>query len=552
MALTDEQLIDAGTRTGLIEPAVVEKLRSEARRQRAPLLGKVLAHYRFPVSALYRAVAELRGINFVDLSGSLPHKDLLKKIPASLIRRKLLLPVAIDVNAAILVVSDPGDRASIDSVQRLLGKPLPLAMTDIQALRLYIDRTLAGSGTAVSESISADDETDMIALLDTILREAYLSRASDVHMVIEEEGLRVRLRIDGRLRDYPIAASHSIAAGLVSRVKVLASLDIAEQRQPQDGGFSYHLAAPIDQEFNIRVATAPTRLGERITMRLLGQESGGLTLTSLGMLSADLMHFKQAIRKPYGMILLTGPTGSGKSTTLFAALQEINNPDINIMTVENPIEYVMDGVSQIQTGHKISFAEALRSLLRHDPDVLMVGEIRDHETADVAVKAAMTGHLVFSTLHTNNAVSAVTRLVDIGCEPFLIGSTMTAVIAQRLVRRLCPQCRKSRPATAGELAVLAVKDETIDIYDPVGCAACQGTGFRGRLGLFETLWFDEKLSRMVARGADEETLEMAAGDKLKFMWEDGCQKVRAGLTTLDEIREVAVHKTRALLEAEAE
>jgi type IV pilus assembly protein PilB len=247
------------------------------------------------------------------------------------------------------------------------------------------------------------------------------------------------------------------------------------------------------------------------------------------------------------MILLTGPTGSGKSTTLCAALQEINRPDLNIMTVENPIEYVIDGVSQIQTGPKINFADALRSLLRHDPDVLMVGEIRDNETADVAVKAAMTGHLVLSTLHTNNAVSAVTRLIDIGCEPFLIGSTMTAVIAQRLVRRLCRHCAEARLTTTDEMLQLDI-DEPQTIYEPVGCAVCQGQGFRGRLGLFETLWFNEKLARMVAKGADEEAIESHAGSALKFMWEDGCDKVLRGLTTLDEVRNVAVLKRHEKVE----
>jgi type IV pilus assembly protein PilB len=231
---------------------------------------------------------------------------------------------------------------------------------------------------------------------------------------------------------------------------------------------------------------------------------------------------------------------------LFAALQEINHPDINIMTVENPIEYVIDGVSQVQTGTKVSFAEALRSFLRHDPDVLMVGEIRDQETADVAVKAAMTGHLVFSTLHTNNAVSAVTRLVDIGCEPFLIGSTMTAVIAQRLVRRLCKHCRKPRLATSEEMIDMGFEHaEPFEIYDSVGCAVCQGTGFNGRVGLFETLWFNEKLARLVARGADEETIEREAGANLRFMWQDGCDKVRMGLTTITDLRDVAVRKLRS-------
>jgi type IV pilus assembly protein PilB len=248
------------------------------------------------------------------------------------------------------------------------------------------------------------------------------------------------------------------------------------------------------------------------------------------------------------MILLTGPTGSGKSTTLFAALQEINHPDINIMTVENPIEYVMEGISQLQTGPKVSFADALRSFLRHDPDVLMVGEIRDHETADVSVKAAMTGHLVFSTLHTNNAVSAVTRLVDIGCEPFLIGSTMTAVIAQRLVRKLCPHCRRQRPATEAELDEMALSGE-VQLHDAVGCAICQGAGFSGRLGLFETLWFNEQLSRLVVQRVDEETLEKQAGNNLKFMWQDGVEKVLLGLTTLDEVRNVATRHVENNIEA---
>lgn len=552
MALTDEQLIEAGTQTGLIENGALENLRTEARRKRLPLMAMILAHYRFPISALHRAVAEKHHIQFVDLSKHSVDDDLLKKIPASLVKRKLLLPVKYDGNA-ILVVSDPNDRASIDTVQRLMGKPLALALTDLALLEVTVSRLFADSAPAIKDSKSTvDDEVDLVALLDTILREAYLNQASDVHFMTEEDGLRVRLRIDGKLRDYPISADLSVVAGLISRIKVLAGLDIAEQRQAQDGGFGYHLAEPIDQEFNIRVATAPTRLGERITMRLLGQESGGLTLTDLGMLPDDLKRFKAAIENPYGLILLTGPTGSGKSTTLFAALQEINDPEVNIMTVENPIEYVLPGASQIQIGTKISFADALRSLLRHDPDVLMVGEIRDFETADVSVKAAMTGHMVLSTLHTNNAVSAVTRLIDIGCESFLIGSTMTAVIAQRLVRRLCTHCRQAHTATADELQELnAAADAQIEIYDAVGCAVCQGRGFRGRLGLFETLWFDEKLARLVGKGASEEEIERIASHErnLKFMWEDGIEKVRNGMTTLDEVRGAAVYKSRVITEA---
>ena len=545
MALTDEKLLEAGIYTGLLETSITDKLKVDARRQRCSVIDLVLAHYRLPISILHRAVAEKNQLSYLDAGSFTIDNSLVKKLPASLIKRKLILPVQ-QGDKSFLVVSDPTDRASIDSIQRLLGSVLPLVMTDSKSLSFLVKRQFNRS-TNQEESTTEVVEVDLVGLLDEIIKEAFLNKASDIHFVTEEEGLRVRLRIDGKLRDYPVEANSTVAAGLVSRIKVLANLDIAEQRIPQDGGCSYKISAPINAEFNIRVATAPTRLGERITLRLLGQQSGGLTLTALGMLDSDLEKFRQAIKNPYGMILLTGPTGSGKSTTLCAALQEINKPDINIMTVENPIEYVMEGVSQIQTGLKISFADALRSLLRHDPDVLMVGEIRDHETADVSVKAAMTGHLVFSTLHTNNAVSAVTRLIDIGCQAFLIGSTMTAVIAQRLVRRLCENCRQERPATDIELSELEISDKKLKLYDPVGCASCQGTGFKGRLGLFETLWFDEDLARLVSQGGTEEEIERAAGERLKFMWEDGCQKVLNGMTTLTEVHDVAIVKTHKAL-----
>jgi type IV pilus assembly protein PilB len=539
MALTEDHLINAAVQRGLIEVEVLNRLRGEARKLRSGLVAMVTAHYRFPVSALYRAYAEARGMDYIDLAayGYTFPLELLKKIPHSLISRKQVLPVSNASGIQMLALSDPDDRSTVDAVQRAVGRHLPIVLVDPQALRISIEKALA-----VNDAPVAKLETDLVQMLDDILREAYLNRASDVHMVVEVNGLRVRLRVDGRLRDYPVEADAMVAAGLVSRVKVLANLDISEQREPQDGGFSYKLAPPIDREFNIRVATAPTRLGERVTMRLLGQESQGLTLTDLGMLADDLMQFRQAIRKPFGMILLTGPTGSGKSTTLFAALQEINHPEINIMTVENPIEYVMDGVSQIQTGAKISFADALRSLLRHDPDVLMVGEIRDAETADVALKAAMTGHLVFSTLHTNTAVGTVARLIDIGCEPFLIGSTMNAVIAQRLVRRLCPHCKVARSANAEERDLLDVKEKEAIIYSPKGCAYCQGSGYRGRLGLFETLWFDEQLSKLVARGCTEDDIVSAAGSRLRSMWDDGKVKVLAGATTIDELQTVAIKR----------
>lgn len=543
MALAAEQLIDAALRQRLIEAETLAMLRVDARRQRANLLDTIAAHYRLPLSALYQAAAEMRGLSFVNPTKLLSPAKLLKRIPQALTRRKLVLPISEDEQGILVATADPDDRATLETLQRLLGQTVRLAVAEPDALIVAIERNLSNASQLVPATQIAG-ETDLIVMLNNILKEAYLRRASDVHMAQEASGLRVRLRVDGKLQDYHTDADGTVANGLISRVKVLANLDIAEQREPQDGGMSYYLEPPIATEFNIRVATAPTRLGERITMRLLGQEAQSLTLPLLGMNEMDMLHFRKAIRKPFGMILLTGPTGSGKSTTLFAALQEINDPELNIITVENPIEYVMDGVSQIQTGPKVTFASALRSLLRHDPDVLMVGEIRDEETADVALKAAMTGHLVFSTLHTNTAAGTVSRLADIGCESYLIGSTMNAVIAQRLVRKLCPHCRSPRSATHEECVQLGQEGQQITLYEPAGCAACQGKGYRGRLGLFETLWFDEALSKLVSQGCSEEELELhaIASGRLNLMWNDGCEKVLAGSTSLSELQAVAVKR----------
>jgi type IV pilus assembly protein PilB len=545
LALAAEQLIDAAVRQRLIEAETLAELRVEARRKRVDLLGIVSAHYRLPVSAFYQAAAELRELPFVNPISLTPPASLLKRIPQALARRKLIMPLEEKEGGVLVATADPDDRATLDSLQRLFGQPIQLAVAEPEALNVAISRNLsAHTSGAVMATPNTVTDTDLVELLNAIVKEAFLRRASDIHMMQEEHGLRVRLRVDGKLQDYHTDADASVANGLISRIKVLSNLDIAEQREPQDGGMSFHLAPPIDTEFNIRVATAPTRLGERVTMRLLGQEAETLTLTKIGMSDADMIEFRKAIRKPFGMILLTGPTGSGKSTTLFAALQEIKSPELNIMTVEDPIEYVMDGISQIQTGHKISFAGALRSLLRHDPDVLMVGEIRDEETADVALKAAMTGHLVFSTLHTNTAAASITRLADIGCEPYLIGATMNAVIAQRLVRRLCPHCRSAKAATAEERDLLDQGNKETIIYEPVGCAACQGRGYRGRMGLFETLWFDENLSKLVSKGGSEEELEAQALQcgRLKPMWRDGTIKVLAGEISLAELQNVAVKR----------
>lgn len=548
MALSHEQLLDAALRQQMIELDTLSQLRHDARRKRIDILDAVCANYRLPISSFYRAVAESKGVAFIEYA-QMQQVDIeaLKKIPQALAKRKGYVPVKNGNDELLLTTMDLDDRASVDTVRRMIGQPLILALAEPISIHAVLNRayqTISGN-IAGANSITATAEVDLVSLLDQIFKEAYLRRSSDIHIMQDEYGLRVRLRVDGELQEYIVEGGHdfNVANGLISRVKVLANLDIAEQREPQDGGMSYYLPAPIDSEFNVRVATAPTRLGERITMRILGQDAQDLTLQKIGMADTDLTMFQKAIRKPFGMILITGPTGSGKSTTLFAALREINTPNINIMTVENPVEYVIDGVSQIQTGAKVTFASALRSLLRHDPDVMMVGEIRDEETADTALKAAMTGHLVFSTLHTNTAVGCISRLADIGCEPFLIGSTMNAVIAQRLVRRLCVHCKTEYTASDDEKSLLDISHEnSVKLYKPVGCAMCQGTGYRGRLGLFETLWFDEELSKLVSKGCSEEELEARAGSRLRPMWTDGVSKVLAGITTLAEVETVAIKR----------
>ena len=544
MALSTEELIEAGVRQNLVKHDVLQQLRLEARKKRLDVMELLCAELRLPLNSFHRAAANVKGMRYFDF-GQLQavNEELYKKLPQTLVRRKGLLPVIWE-NQVYLVTNDPDDRASIDAARRIIGQPVMLGYAEELSIKMATARISSLPSGALVEA-AAPVEVDLVQLLDKVFTEAYLRRSSDIHIMQDEYGLRIRFRVDGLLQDYMVEGAHDsqVASGLISRIKVLSNLDIAEQREPQDGGMSYSLPPPVDSQFNVRVATAPTRTGERITMRILGQDAKDLTLEKIGMSAEDRLRFRLAIRKPFGMILLTGPTGSGKSTTLFAALREINDPTVNIMTVENPIEYVIDGVSQIQTGAKITFASALRSLLRHDPDVMMVGEIRDEETADTALKAAMTGHLVFSTLHTNTASGCISRLADSGCEPFLIGSTMNAVIAQRLVRRLCAQCKQSEPATVEEKRLLGVAEtEPLQLFKPKGCALCQGTGYRGRLGLFETLWFDDALGQLVSKGAGEEVIEAEAGDRLRPMWHDGVSKVLAGVTTLEEVMKVTLKK----------
>ena len=396
---------------------------------------------------------------------------------------------------------------------------------------------LASDLPVTPDLLEAADDAPIIKLINALLTQAVREGASDIHFEIYEGRSVVRFRIDGVLRDI-VEPRRALHAAIVSRIKVMAQLDIAEKRLPQDGRIALRIGGhPVD----VRVSCLPTRYGERVVLRILDKESGRLELHQLGMNPAMAEAFDRLVHSPHGIVLVTGPTGSGKTTTLYAGLSRLDKDQLNIMTVEDPIEYDMDGIGQMQVNPRIelTFAQGLRSILRQDPDVVMVGEIRDFETAEIAVQASLTGHLVLSTLHTNSAVGAVTRLIDMGVEPFLISSTLLGVLAQRLVRRLCPHCREGVEATAAERALLGAEPgEAVAVYRAVGCERCGFTGYRGRTGIFELVQVDGRLRALVHDRAGEEAMLAHLRPHTASLQQDGMQKVRAGVTSLDEVLRV--------------
>jgi type IV pilus assembly protein PilB len=534
MAVSETTLIDAGVQVGLLTVESVGVLRLQAKRERLRLVEVATRAGRFPESALYRALADVLGIPFLQPSELKVDRKVLPLLPRKALQQRLMLPVRRKDGTRLLALADPDDRLSLERVERATGMSYQMCLADPEALKTAIKRSVE-AGQLDLQPADAAEENDPVRMLDDIMKEAYLRRASDVHFEPREGGMRIRLRIDGRLQEYGRALSAAEEEGLMNRVKVLAGLDIAEQRKAQDGAMKYSITNWNLPEMDIRVATIPTRWGERGTMRILGEETGQLSLSDLGMPEEMLAEFRQAIVRPYGMILVTGPTGSGKSTTLYAAIRELEVDAMNVLTVEDPVEQTIDGISQVQVSAKVNFAQALRSFLRHDPDVILVGEMRDRETVEIGLRSAMTGHLVLSTLHTNDSVGAVTRLADIGAERFLIGSTLIGVLAQRLVRRLCVHCRRKRPARPEELRVLGLPEETgIELYEPAGCSFCLGSGFRGRIGLFEALWINRDLRLAISEGAGESEIRNIAGN-FRTLWRDSRDKVVRGDVALTEV-----------------
>jgi type II secretory ATPase GspE/PulE/Tfp pilus assembly ATPase PilB-like protein len=544
--LRDSVLINACIQQGLLSPELVSETQRKARREHKDLLTALAFAARIPVSTFYRAYAALHQLPFIAGKAIVPSAKLIRKLPHHLLERRLIIPMDPDditPERIRLVVADPEDQAGLQQIKRIIGQSVDLYLAEPKMLAQIIRGTLRHATPFIaSEDAQKNkpDEFDSVQTLNQIFDEAYLLQASDIHFEALKEAMQIRLRVDGRLQDFPRIFNKDEGQSLMSRLKVISGLDISEQRMPQDG--SLRQTVDDGSEFDVRVATMPTRFGERATLRLLGSDTRALSLEQIGMSPQDLSRFRDAIAKPHGMILITGPTGSGKSTTLYSALQEIATDDINILTAEDPVEYVMEGISQVQVSSKVAFSAVLRSFLRHDPDVIMVGEIRDGETASIAMKAAMTGHLVFSTLHTNSAIAAVNRLVDIGAERYLIGSTLLAVIAQRLVRRLCPLCKVSHTASESQCQKIGVTYTTrhpLEIFHPKGCANCSGTGYKGRLALFETLWIDNDMAKLISQGADELTLQTEA----KYFYslaEDGRQKVIQGVTSIEELERLSL------------
>lgn len=456
-------------------------------------------------------------------------------------------------------------RAGINSetlleLRRHLGSPFNLQEIDNENFQVKLSQAYAqGSDTAMQVATDLSEDTDLIGLmqampkaedlmeseddapiirlLNALFTEAIKQNASDIHIETFENRIVIRYRIDGVMREV-LEPPRVLAPMLISRVKVMAKLDIAEKRLPQDGRISLHIAG---RTVDLRVSTLPTTHGERVVMRILDKQQARLDLTSLGMAPASREHMEQLIQKPHGILLVTGPTGSGKTTSLYAALTRLNTEQRNILTVEDPIEYDLPGIGQTQVNLKanMTFARGLRAMLRQDPDVVMIGEIRDLETAETAVQASLTGHLVLSTLHTNTAVGAIARLADMGVESFLIASSLIGVVAQRLVRLLCPNCKQVKTADVGECKLLGVDTNNAPrIYSAKGCNHCNQTGYQGRTGIYEVIPLDDELRSMIHRGKNEQELAQQAHQQFTTIQQDGIRRVLNGETTLDEVLRV--------------
>lgn len=499
--------------------------------------------------AVARALAKQSGVPFLDLNKGHVKEEILARVPAEVVRQHRILPVLDRGGKLVVAVDDPSQVYQLDDLTFVLNETIqPVIVTPgalARRVREYyeIDVGEAAAPAVVAETLADDDEdAPIIRLVQHIVDGAYKERASDIHVEPAQQRVRVRYRIDGVLSEVASHPKH-LHAPLLSRLKIMAGLDISERRKPQDGRIQLRTSDGAD--LDIRASVLPTNHGESMVMRLLDRERGLVTLQQLGFEEDDYARFRRIIQRPNGIVLVTGPTGSGKTTTLYAALQELNRPDRKLITAEDPVEYKISGINQVQVRHKIGldFARILRAMLRQAPNIILVGEIRDRETAEVAIQAALTGHLVFSTLHTNDAPSALTRLVDMGVQPFLVAASVMAVMGQRLVRTLCPECRFKSETDEAELKSVGLTMEAVpggELFRERGCPACDSSGYRGRKGVFELLEMDARLRDMTFRREPHIRIreEALLSGRMTALLKDGQRKILNGTTTVREILRV--------------
>ncbi|HMP90006.1 MAG TPA: ATPase, T2SS/T4P/T4SS family [Kiritimatiellia bacterium] len=547
--------------TSLFTPEQIENLLVKHKEEDKPITDLVIDLGYSRDDVFLKALAEAMKIPFVRLNGLAIEKVALERLPTKAVFQYNVIPTAVEEGVLRVATHDPFLPGLLDALRLASGMRVRLALSpanDIAkaAKQFYgigadtFDRMMQDSRIEVTaeDDISKQDlseldqEASVVKFVNQIIWEAHKDRATDIHLEPQEMDLRIRYRVDGVLHPIPVPPQlKRFQSAIISRIKVMANMDIAEKRLPQDGRISLRVQG---DEIDVRVSTMPTVYGESVSLRLLMRSSGMLGLDKLGMAERDTKILLKLITKPHGILLVTGPTGSGKSTSLYAWLHTINSTDLRILTIEDPIEYEMAGVNQINVRAEIgmTFAVGLRHILRQDPDVIMVGEIRDKETAEIAIRAALTGHLVFSTLHTNDAAGAVTRLIDMGIEPFLVASSVEGLVAQRLVRRLCPACKKPRTVDHTFLASVGFPIERLaegTIYEPAGCEECRGTGFRGRTGVYELIVINDNLRPLiVARASSNEIKASALRDGMHTLRDDGWNKVLAGVTTIEEVLRV--------------
>lgn len=529
----------------------------EVHRATSSPLGRVLVDLGYATQgAILSVMAKQIGIEYVDFGERHPEPSAVATVPKELAERYTLMPVAVVDGTLLVAMADPQNILALDDLRIITGheiKPAISTKDDILAAieEFYKVAESSDTDTFIGTEDIADDELSeltevgseapAVKLVNYIIQKAVSDRASDIHIEPQETDLRVRFRVDGVLHEI-MRSPKSIQQAMISRFKIMAEMDIADSRRPQDG----HCAVTVGStRLDFRVSTLPTVYGERVVLRILRKDSILLQLSDLGFLPATLERFQGSFTKPYGAILVTGPTGSGKSTSLYAAINVLNDPGRHIITAEDPVEYRLPGVNQCQINHKagLTFARALRSFLRCSPDVILVGEIRDQETGQIAIESALTGHLVLSTLHTNDAPSAVTRLIEMGIEPFLVSSAVDCILAQRLARRLCKDCKQEwRP----KKEVLIEAGYTADnlpevVFRAAGCKKCGGTGYRGRVGVHEVLMMTEEISRLcVDEATAEEIKSVSIEQGMLTLRQDGLEKVRMGQTSIEEIVRVIV------------